>query len=186
MQPSMSRSARNIMEITGMRNHQRPACPLTMPSTFQSQRRASLTRTLLATSLVFALMLNFSSLGASDTSFLLGFLAGDYRLVGQRPGSGASYVGRVSFRERDGKFDVIRTIAGASTQTTAVIETSVEGSAVLRSRFTVGGVAYEATYIWHSDLDNYPRLTGYIYRAQGETESPGLEALFHIPPTPDK
>lgn len=143
-------------------------------------------RALLTMGLVFALMPHFSSLGAPDTSFLPGFLAGDYRLVGQRPGSGAPYVGRVSFRERDGKFDVIRTIAGVSTETTASIETAGDGSAVLRSRFTVGGIDFEATYLWHSDLDNYPRLTGFIYRAQGETESPGLEALFHIPPTPDK
>ncbi len=119
-------------------------------------------------------------------AFLLGFLAGDYRLVGQRPDSGAAYVGRVSLRPHDGKFDVTRTIEGVSTKSTATIETSAEGPAVLRSRFAVGGVGYEATYLWRSDLDNYPRLTGYVYRVHGKTKSPGLEALFHIPPTPDK
>ncbi len=124
--------------------------------------------------------------GAPDKSFLLGFLAGDYRLIGQQPDSGEAYTGRVSFRERDGQFDVTRTVAGVRTRGTAVIEKSDEGIAVLRSRFAIKGVDYEATYLWRSDLDNYPRLTGYVYRAQGKTTSPGLEALFPIPPTPKK
>ncbi|MBA3351863.1 MAG: hypothetical protein H0U23_05465 [Blastocatellia bacterium] len=144
-------------------------------------------RTLLVIAVVLALTHGRSSFaGAADVSFLLGFLAGDYRVVGQQPNSGAAYSGRLSFRERAGKFDVTRTIAGVSTQGVAVIETAGEGTAVLRSRFSVEGVDYEATYLWRSDLDNYPRLTAYIYRAQGRTESPGLEALFHIPPTPTK
>ncbi len=144
-------------------------------------------RTLLVLIAVFAASQSRSSFAAvPDTAFLLGFLAGDYRVVGQQPDSGAPYAGRVTFREHDGKFDVTRTIAGVSTQGTASFETAGEGTAVLRSYFTVGGVDYEATYLWRSDLDNYPRLTGYFYRAQGQTESPGLEALFHIPPTPEK
>ncbi len=57
-----------------------------------------------------------------DIAFLLGFLAGNYRLVGQKPDSGAVY----------------------------------------------------------------PRLTGYVYRLKGATKSPGIEALFHLPPTPAK
>jgi hypothetical protein len=144
-------------------------------------------RALLVLVVVFALTQSRLSLaGRPDKSFLLGFLAGEYRLVGQQSDSGAPYGGRVSFRERGGKFEVVRTIAGVSTHGTASIETVGEGTAVLRSRFTVGDVAYEATYLWSSDLDNYPRLTGYVYRVRGETKSPGLEALFHIPPTPAK
>ncbi len=121
-----------------------------------------------------------------DTTFLLEFLAGEYRLIGQEPDSGASYVGQVSFCERDGQFDVVRTVGGVTTHGSGSIETAGEDTAVLRCRFTVAGVAHEVTYLWKSDLDNYPRLTGYVYRAQGETKSPGLEALFHIPPTPEK
>lgn len=121
-----------------------------------------------------------------DTAFLLEFLAGDYRLVGQLPDSGAAYVGRVTLTEHNGQFDVVRNIAGVSTQSTGRIEIVGEGTKVLRCKFAVGGTAYEATYLWKSDLDNYPRLTGHVYRAEGETKSPGLEALFHVPPTPEK
>jgi hypothetical protein len=121
-----------------------------------------------------------------DTPFLLEFLAGDYRLIGQQPDSGAPYVGKISLCERNGQFELVRTVEGTTIHATGSITTAGEGTAVLKVQFTVGGVAYEATYLWRSDLDNYPRLTGYVYRKQGETHSPGLEALFHIPPTPEK
>lgn len=121
-----------------------------------------------------------------DVPFLLEFLAGDYRLIGQQPDSGVPYVGRVSFRERNGQFTIVRKIAGTTSHGIGSVTTAGEGTAVLRCRFSVAGVACEATYLWRSDLDNYPRLTGYVYRRQGETKSPGLEALFHVPPTSEK
>jgi hypothetical protein len=42
-------------------------------------------------------------------------------------------------------------------------------------------VAYEGTYLWQSDADNFARLTGYVYRSGHSTESPGMEALFIVP-----
>ncbi len=149
-------------------------------------------RTLFPITLIVALSVTRIALAteaprkAPDVEFLLGFLAGDYRLIGQAPDSGATYSGRVTLRARRGAFEVIRTVARVSTQGTAAIETSGEGNAVLRMRFASAGISYEATYLWRSDLDNFPRLTGYLYRAEGRTKSPGLEALFHVPPTPKK
>jgi hypothetical protein len=49
---------------------------------------------------------------------------------------------------------------------------------VLRVRFTRNGQEYEATYILQSDLDNYARLSGYVYQPGKHTSDPGLEALF--------
>ena len=121
-----------------------------------------------------------------DAEFLLGFLAGNYRLIGQKPDSGATYSGRLTLQQRGRAFHFTRTINRVTTEGTASIETTSEGSAVLRMRFPFDGVEHEATYLWQSDLDNYPRLTGYVYRLKGATKSPGLEALFHIPPTPAK
>jgi hypothetical protein len=121
-----------------------------------------------------------------DAPFLLEFLAGDYRLIGQQPDSGAPYVGKVTLREQKGQFQVIRKTGDTTTHGTGSITTAGEATAVLRCRFDVAGVAYEATYLWRSDMDNYPRISGYVYRKQGETKSPGLEALFHVPPTPGK
>ncbi len=121
--------------------------------------------------------------GAPDTAFLLGFLAGDYRVVGQDPNSGAAYAGRISLREHDGKLEATRTVGGVSMHGTATLDTTAERTTVLRLRFALAGVEYEGTYLWRSDLDNYPRLTGYVYRSHGPTDSPGL---FHVPPTPEK
>jgi hypothetical protein len=49
---------------------------------------------------------------------------------------------------------------------------------VLRIHFHFDGKEYDATYGWRFDADNYPRFTGYVYRA--DTKSAGLEALFPI------
>jgi hypothetical protein len=46
--------------------------------------------------------------------------------------------------------------------------------------FTFEGVEYDATYLWQTDPDNYPRLTGHLYRPNNRTKSPGLEALFPL------
>ena len=121
-----------------------------------------------------------------DAATLQSFLAGDYRLIGQEAGSGATYAGSIKLREKEDGFEVTRITAGVTTEGRAAIETSREGNPVLRMRFTSEGHSYEATYLWRSDLDNYPRLTGYVYLTEGEIKSPGLEALFHIPPTPEK
>lgn len=51
---------------------------------------------------------------------------------------------------------------------------------VLRAHFSTDGQEYEATYLWRSELDNYPRVTGYIYLPKNQTKSPGIEALFPI------
>jgi hypothetical protein len=121
-----------------------------------------------------------------DAAALRGFLAGDYRLIGQEAGSGATYSGSIELREKEDGFAVTRIIAGVTTEGRAAIETSREGNPVLRIRFASEGRPYEGTYLWRSDLDNYPRLTGYVYLTEGELKSPGLEALFHIPPTPER
>lgn len=49
---------------------------------------------------------------------------------------------------------------------------------VIRILFESEGKDCEATYLIGSDLDNYGRLTGYVYFKGGEAKTPGLEALF--------
>jgi len=48
----------------------------------------------------------------------------------------------------------------------------------LRVEFVHKGRKYGGTYLIGSDLDNYARLTGYLYLKKGKTTKPGLEALF--------
>ena len=56
----------------------------------------------------------------SDVEFLLGFLAGNYRLIGQKPDSGAAYSGRLTLQRRGRAFHVIRTIDRATAEGTAL------------------------------------------------------------------
>ncbi len=123
---------------------------------------------------------------APDGRFLLGFLAGEYRVVGQKADSGPAYSGRMTLRKSGRAFVVTQVIAGVTSYGTASIETAGEGVTVLRMRFPFDGVEDAATYVWQTDPDNYPRLTGYLYLSQSETKSPGPEAISHVPPTPAK
>lgn len=109
-----------------------------------------------------------------------GFFAGDYALIGRKPDSRETYAGRVRLRESSGGgLEVTRTVNGRTARGRAAFETATaDRIPVLRMRFTLDGRRCEGTYLWRSDLDNYLRLTGYVYRLDGGTKSAGLEALF--------
>jgi hypothetical protein len=115
-----------------------------------------------------------------DLEFLSGFLAGEYRVVGQSPDAKGGYVGRLVLKAKANGFEVSREIGAVTTKGTGAIETAGEDCPVLRIRFTFDAAEYEGTFLWRSDLDNYPRLTGYIYRRGGGAKSPGLEAWFPV------
>jgi len=120
-----------------------------------------------------------------DREFLVGFLTGDYVVVGKKPDSDETYQGRVTLRPRELEFDVTRVIAGKTEQGTAWFDTTGKPDhiPVLRMRFTQDGKSYDATYVWRGDLDNYGRITGYVFLPKpGATKSPGLEALFPLEP----
>ncbi|GAB6040801.1 hypothetical protein [Endothiovibrio diazotrophicus] len=108
------------------------------------------------------------------------FVVGDYRLIGQRPDSSETYAGRVEIAERKGGgLTGRRSVGGESVVMEVALERALAGEAqVLRMRFTEEGVAYEATCLLQSDLDNYARISCYRYRRDGATRRPGLEALF--------
>ncbi|MBW2094575.1 MAG: hypothetical protein JRI80_06770 [Deltaproteobacteria bacterium] len=114
-----------------------------------------------------------------EVDFLYGFLQGQYSLVGESPESKKTYAGKVILRKSAEGLEVIRKIKGKEIRGTGKIETATaDRIKVLRVRFVEGGKNYEATYLIHSDLDNYARLTGYLYLKEGGTTKPGLEALF--------
>lgn len=108
-----------------------------------------------------------------------GFLAGSYWLIGKRPDGDVPYQGRVRLENRGDHLAVERTIAGVTSRGEARIEPLTVGEGeVLRLRFREAGTAFEATYLFQSDPDNYARLSGYVYRPGQPTGNPGLEALF--------
>jgi hypothetical protein len=115
-----------------------------------------------------------------DEQFLRSYMAGEYDLIGRKADSSATYNGHVTLRDEGGVLQVIRTVEGKTGKCAARFDTvaGTDRIPVLRMRFRCDGNEYDATYIWQSDPDNYPRLTGYLYLSG--TKSPGLEALFPI------
>jgi hypothetical protein len=114
-----------------------------------------------------------------NIDFLYGFLQGHYTLIGRFPDSNGAYTGKVILKKGAGSLEVVRKVNGKEIRGTGKIETATADKVkVLRVRFVGGARHYEATYLIHSDLDNYARLTGYLYLKNGSTKRPGLEALF--------
>ena len=115
-----------------------------------------------------------------DEEFLRSYMAGEYDLLGRKTDSTATYNGRITLRDEGGVLQVTRTVEGTTNKCAARFDTvaGTDRIPVLRMRFHFDGNEYDATYSWHSDPDNYPRFTEYLYLSG--TKSPGLEALFPI------
>ncbi len=113
----------------------------------------------------------------------LAFLEGSYEAIGRSPDSKDLYSGTVTMALSDAEpetLSVTRTIGEVSVQGEGTFaETRSDGVSVLRVAFEEDGQNMEITYLIQSDLDNYARLTGYVYEKEGETQLPGLEVLFN-------
>lgn len=138
--------------------------------------------------LALVLSISLSSGGLAEPTPLtepqessLNYLVGTYRVVGQWPQNGATYSGTISLKRHGAALDVRRVIGGKVTLGTAFLA-SVTGDKipVLQMQFTVNGVKHEGTYLWRGDLNNYARISGYVYRMDGKTTVPGIEALFNL------
>ena len=126
----------------------------------------------------------FAQLAKADDvknhAFLYEHLAGTYLVVGKELDSDKTYSGKVTFGGREDHLIVTRDIHGETIQGIGKIEHALgpDQANVLRVRFTRNGHDFEITYLWRNDLDNYARLSGYLYQPGKPTVSPGLEALF--------
>jgi len=115
----------------------------------------------------------------AEVEFLYSFLQGTYQVIGRWPDSNQSYNGKIILKSKEDHFQILRSINDEEIQGVGRIATATADKIkVLTVEFTQHGQRYEATYIINSDLDNYPRLTGYLFLKTGETKRPGLEALF--------
>lgn len=123
---------------------------------------------------------------SEDVRAAEGFVVGHYDMIGREPDSKRTFTGEIEIRaesDRPGNLVVLRRIGGQVVRATGRIETApIAETRVLRLRFKVRNVPYEGTYLFHGDLDNYARISGYVYRKDGKTKVPGLEALFHLGP----
>ena len=134
---------------------------------------------------VFAIIMFFvaepAALAENDTDFLYDFLRGSYELVGRWPDSNETYSGKIVLEKDREHFRVVRLINGKKITGIGKIETATPDKfKVLRIRFKQDEREYEGTYLIGSDLDNYGRLTGYLYLENGKTKNPGLEAFFIV------
>lgn len=111
---------------------------------------------------------------------LLNFFVGTYNIVGKSYESNQTYLGEVDMAIQGKSLKVTRRISGKKIIGKGFIELTVVGDPqeVLRIRFKEANSSYEETCLWHGDLDNYARITCYLYRPEIQTENPGLEAYF--------
>ena len=131
------------------------------------------TALVLVSTLVWAQAKDFSDEPLYD------FLCGSYQVIGRLPNSDQLYSGKVDLKRSGNHLEVLRLMGGRAVKGIGRIETATPDKIkVLRVHFQSKDKDYEATYLIGSDLDNYGRLTGHVYFKDGETRTPGLEALF--------
>jgi hypothetical protein len=130
---------------------------------------------------VTAILISVSGAWAQDAekNFLYGFLEGTYQVIGRWPDSNETYTGKVVLNRKGDHLQVIRSVNGDKVQGVGRIAyITADKISVLKVQFIHHDKDYEATYLIHSDLDNYARLSGHLYLKSGETKQPGMEALF--------
>ena len=122
---------------------------------------------------------------SDDIDSLLDYFTGSYRLIGKELDSSKTFLGRVVMNRKGNQLQILRTINGTTVEGVGNIEIApLASSRVLRIRFRSGASKFEGTYLFHSDLDNYARITGYLYKIDPktgipiDTKNPGLETLF--------
>lgn len=128
---------------------------------------------------IVIMLCSFTSVGVfAQEKFSAEFIAGDYLLVGKGVDTEETYSGNVSIYFDNG-LKVKRIINGNTVVGVATFEPVLNGSSkALRIRFSEQKVDYEETCLWASDLDNYARISCYLYSPNKQTDNPGLEVLF--------
>lgn len=129
--------------------------------------------------LILAFIPVLSQADDAMNEFLKMIVPGEYTVIGKNINSDKTYQGEVSITRQDDTFAVMRSINGTQVVGQAAIESAAGGDAkVLRIRFAENNVDYEETCLVGSDLDNYARISCYLYMQDGKTRQPGLETLF--------
>lgn len=116
---------------------------------------------------------------AAEDDFPGQFISGNYILVGQGIDTEETYSGKVSIYLEGKDLKVKRVIRGRVVYGVAQFEPVLNGdSKALRIRFLDKNIHYEETCLWSSDLDNYARISCYLYISDANISKPGLEVLF--------
>jgi len=132
-----------------------------------------LIRVLLSAVLLFMPLLCLAE--ASTTQY--GDLVGHYECIGRWPDSNHTYAGRVEVSKAPQGITITRTIDGQQIEASGKFGTATpDASRVLRVTFIQNGERYEQTCLVSADLDNYARITCYLY--SNKTTKVGLESWF--------
>jgi hypothetical protein len=127
-----------------------------------------------------ALALFTSSPALANEDFFGDFFVGKYLLIGKGLNTEQTYTGKVEIYRENDSLKVKRIIGGQSVIGSALFEPALGGDTkVLRFRYEEAGIEYAQSCLWQSDLDNYARISCYLYRPGVRTSNPGLEVLFH-------
>lgn len=114
-----------------------------------------------------------------QAGFLVGFLVGDYHLLGKALNSDATYFGKLSISKSKDGLRIARLINGRKIIGRATVEKANAGEVnVLRVRFNDGDLQFEETCMVAADLDNYARVTCHLYQPGVGSDQPGMEAWF--------
>lgn len=137
--------------------------------------------------LTTCIALAFSTVFADDTKENLfeRYLQGTYLLIGKHLDSSETYFGEVSIALSESGLSITRMISGKIVHGTASIaQTTSDHIPPLKMRFSEDGNDYEESCVVANDLDNYARITCYLYIPGTKTKNPGMEALFIKPRSP--
>jgi hypothetical protein len=117
---------------------------------------------------------------AENQEFLYKFFSGSYVVIGKELNSEKTFLGKVKIKAGKDHLVMTRHIKGEVIRGTGKIEKTrgPDEASVLRVRYSRGDKEFEITYLWRCDLDNYARLSGYLYERGAHTDSPGMEVLF--------
>ena len=128
---------------------------------------------------IASILILVSFMANADEDFFSTFVSGNYLLIGQGIDTHKTYSGTVSIYLENKQLKVKRTINGNITNGVAHFKPTLNGdSNVLLIQFSDNDIDYEETCLWNSDLDNYARITCYLYIPGAEIKKPGMEALF--------
>jgi hypothetical protein len=105
-----------------------------------------------------------------------GFMDGSYVVIGRFPDSKQTYQGTLDITTSNQVLNVARVINAQKIIATGKFETTSENARVLKLNFDSKGKKYEESCLVMSDLDNYARVTCYVF--EKTTKKVGLETWF--------
>lgn len=127
--------------------------------------------------LIAGLCLNFSANAKEALKVPYDSIIGLYECIGRWPDSAETYSGRVEISHASEGIRIIRNINGQRVEARGQFGTATPDEVqVLKVNFRQNRIDYEETCMLSTDLDNYPRMTCYLYSPK--TKEVGLEALF--------